>query len=169
MNGFTEIPVADLDPILTRIGEQWMLISATDGERTGVMTASWGGIGIAWGQPVAVCLIRPERLTCTLAERAGRLSLAFLQERYRPALRFCGTHSGREYPDKYAAAGLTALYADGVPLPQEAETVLLCKTLYTGQLCAQRFLRQDLLAAHYAAGGLHRVFVCRIEKVLKKG
>ena len=169
MNEWNELTPAEWNPVFNRIGTDWMLISASDGKRENTMTASWGGIGVVWNQPVAVCLIRPERFTFPIADRADRLSLAFLPAEYRSALKFCGRESGRSYPDKFRAAGLTAAHDDGVPYPAEAETVLICRKLYADDLRADRFLDPGILPACYRDGGLHRVFVCRIEKVLKKG
>ena len=36
-----------------KIGKQWMLITAADGEKVNDMTASWGGLGVIWGKNVA--------------------------------------------------------------------------------------------------------------------
>ena len=110
MNTWHELTPGEWDPAFDRIGKDWMLISASDGEWENTMTASWGGIGVVWNQPVAVCLIRPERFTFALADRAERLSLAFLPDGYRDALKFCGRESGRDYPDKFTAAGLTVAH-----------------------------------------------------------
>ena len=115
MKEWKEMTAAEWNPVFERIGRDWMLISASDGERENTMTASWGGIGIVWNQPVAVCLIRPERFTYPIADRAERLSLAFLPDGYRDALKFCGRESGRDHPDKFAAAGLTVAHEGEVP------------------------------------------------------
>ena len=45
------------------IGKDWMLITAGDKEKFNTMTASWGGVGIMWGKPVATAYIRPQRYT----------------------------------------------------------------------------------------------------------
>ena len=169
MNRFSELSAAEWNPVFDRIGKDWMLISVSDGTRENVMTASWGGIGVVWNRPVAVCMIRPERFTFPLAESASRLALSFLPSDRRNALTFCGRESGRDHPDKFAAAGLSVLHDGEVPFPAEAETVLLCRRLYASDLRADRFLDPDILRSCYRTGVLHRVYVCEIEKVLKKG
>ena len=45
------------------IGDQWMLITAEKDGKVNTMTASWGGVGIMWGKPVAYVFIRPQRYT----------------------------------------------------------------------------------------------------------
>lgn len=169
MEHWTVISPYELDPVFDRIGRQWMLISASDGKRANTMTASWGGLGILWNHPVAFCFIRPSRYTFSVIENTDALSLSFLPPECRPALRFCGAHSGRKLSDKWSAAGLTLAGEDGIPYPAEAQTVLLCRKLYTDDLRAQRFLTSEPLHSCYKDGDFHRFFVCRIEKVLKKG
>ena len=39
--------------VFSMIGEQWMLVTAGTAERCNTMTASWGGLGVLWGKPVA--------------------------------------------------------------------------------------------------------------------
>ena len=46
--------VKELDGnVFTMIGEQWMLVTAGTPEKCNTMTASWGGLGVLWGGPVA--------------------------------------------------------------------------------------------------------------------
>ncbi len=170
MKEFQIIPTEQLDPVFEKIGKEWMLISASDGTRANTMTASWGGLGVIWHKHVAVCVIRPERFTYPIVESTTHLSLSFLSEDYREALRFCGSHSGRD-GDKFEGAGLTKAETDGVPYPAEADLVLICRKLYADDLREEAFLDQaPLLERFYGArGGLHRFYVCEIEKVLKKG
>ena len=51
----------------TKIGKEWMLISACDEKREdkkiNTMTASWGGVGVLWNKNVFFCFVRPQRFT----------------------------------------------------------------------------------------------------------
>ena len=47
----------------TRIGKDWLLITAGTKERYNTMTASWGGVGVLWNKDVATIYIRPQRYT----------------------------------------------------------------------------------------------------------
>lgn len=62
------------------IGEDWMLVAASDGSRVNAMTASWGGMGILWNKKVAFVFIRPQRYTKELIDQSGKLSLSFFDE-----------------------------------------------------------------------------------------
>lgn len=46
--------------------------------------------------------------------------MSFLNEDYRDALNYCGSHSGRGEKDKFAAAGLTKAFRHDIPYPDEA-------------------------------------------------
>ena len=64
---FSRIDPKELDQnVFSMIGEQWMLVTAGTAERCNTMTASWGGLGVLWGKPVATVYIRPQRYTCLL-------------------------------------------------------------------------------------------------------
>ncbi len=94
------------DNVVDLIGKQWMLITAGSIDHYNMMTASWGTIGFLWGKPVACVVIRPQRYTLEFVEKEECFTLSFFNERYRSALKLCGTKSGKEI-DKATAAGIT--------------------------------------------------------------
>ena len=61
---FKEVAIEDLrfNPF-TKIGKEWMLITAGDENAHNTMTASWGALGEMWGKHVATVYIRPQRYT----------------------------------------------------------------------------------------------------------
>ncbi len=157
----------EFNAFFDQLNRGWMLIGASDGTHDNIMTASWGGIGILWNKPVAFCFVRPQRYTYELAESSDRLSLCFLKEAYRDALRLCGRESGRDM-DKFAAAGLTVAHTeDGVPYPLEASEVLIGRKLYVDDLKKTGFLVPSLLS-HYPKDDFHRVYVLEVEEYWKK-
>lgn len=171
MQGFEKISPAEFQGVFDLIGKDWMLITAAgkdeDGtDRVNTMTASWGGMGILWNRAVAFLFVRPQRYTYAFTEQAERFSLSFFDERYRDALRLCGTKSGRTV-DKFAATGLTVVKQDGVPLIAEARVNLVCRKLYRDMLKEECFLLPELLV-NYKAGDYHCVYVVEIEEIFKK-
>ena len=165
---FRSIAPTDLpDNFFSRIGEDWMLITAENplGEAN-TMTASWGCAGILWNKPVAVCFIRPQRYTYGIVEDADTLSLSFFPAgAHRDALRYCGTQSGRD-GDKFAATGLTLTHAEnGTPYVSEANLVLVCRKLYADDLKKGCFIDPAMLK-HYPADDFHRFYICEITRVL---
>ena len=128
---FSRIDPKELDQnVFSMIGEQWMLVTAGTAERCNTMTASWGGLGVLWGKPVATVYIRPQRYTLEFVERENCFTLSFFGEEYRKALALCGSKSGRDV-DKVKECGFTvAGAACGAPYFEEAGLVLVCKKAY---------------------------------------
>ena len=96
-----------------------------------------------------------------------KLTFSFLPEEHRAALRYCGSHSGRE-GDKFAAAGLTPLFADTdtpAPFPAEASLVVVGRKIYEDDLREGCFLDPSIFT-HYRDKDYHRFFICEIEEVL---
>ena len=166
MNDYVEISPYELDNALKLIGKDWMLITVQDGEGANAMTASWGCMGVLWNKPVAVCFIRPQRYTYGLAENEERMSLAFFGEGYREALSLCGSKSGRDC-DKLSLSGLTVSDVDGVPVIDQASTVIIGKKLYADDLKEDNFIEKAMLD-NYKNKDFHRIYVLEIQKVLIK-
>lgn len=113
------------------IGDQWMLITAGTKERCNTMTASWGGLGVLWGVPMATIYIRPQRYTKEFVDGGEYFTLCFFGEKYRDALKLCGTKSGRDV-DKVKECGFTVAAAEcGAPYFEQADLVLVCRKRMT--------------------------------------
>ncbi len=158
------------------IGKSWMLVASANpsGEKCGkdynMMTASWGGVGILWGKPVAFVFIRPQRHTFSFTEANKTLALSFFDEEYRSALSFCGKYSGREY-DKAKECSLTPVFdtdeEERSVWFDEARLVVKTKKLYSQPLDGS-FALSDTVRSCYPDGDYHKMYVCEIEEILEK-
>ena len=166
MREFNEISPQEIENAIKLIGTDWMLITASDGEKVNTMTASWGCLGVLWNKNVCIAFIRPQRYTYEFAEKASHMSFSFFTEEYREALRFCGTKSGRDF-DKFSETGLSVSYDGDVPIIDQAKLVLVCKKLYSDDLKKENFIIPELLK-NYEKKDFHRFYICEIEKVLTK-
>jgi flavin reductase (DIM6/NTAB) family NADH-FMN oxidoreductase RutF len=147
------------------IGRDWMLVTAEKEGKVNMLTASWGGMGILWGKPVAFIFIRPQRFTREFLDAAESFSLTFYDESYRKQLSYAGSHSGRD-GDKIAHCGFTTAFDGVTPYFTEAHTVLLCKKLYRQLLDPAGFLDTALDLSMYPERDHHIVYVGEIEKVM---
>jgi flavin reductase (DIM6/NTAB) family NADH-FMN oxidoreductase RutF len=163
-----EIEIASLsfNPF-TKIGKEWMLITAGDSGKHNTMTASWGGVGVLWGRNVATVYVRHHRYTFGFVEDSDYYSCCFFDEKYREALNLCGTKSGRDI-DKPAAAGLTPVFDYPAPYYAEASLVFICRKLYHQDLKEEFFTDISLPDAIYPQKDFHRMFVGEIVTVLQK-
>ena len=144
-----------------KIGKQWMLITANDGDKVNAMTASWGGLGVIWGKNVAYIFVRESRYTKEFIDKNDKLSLAFFGEDKKEMLGYMGKVSGRD-EDKIARAGLNVYMKDGVPVFEEAETTLLCKKLYAGKINPEDFIDMEIDGKWYGDKDYHTMYIVEI-------
>ena len=166
--GFKEVKAEELqfNPF-TKIGKQWMLVTAGDEEKHNTMTASWGAMGIMWGKNVATVYIRPQRYTKEFVDNGERFTISFYGEEHRQALNICGSKSGRDC-DKEKEAGLTPYYTDGTAAFEEAEMVLICRKLYSQPMGPEYFTEDWIDGKWYPEKDYHVMYMAEIEKVLVK-
>ena len=165
---FEKIDPKALDQnVFSLIGDQWMLITAGTKDQCNTMTASWGGLGVLWGKPVATVYIRPQRYTLEFMEREDTFTLCFFGEEYRKALALCGSKSGRDM-DKVKECGFTVATAEGAPYFEEADLVLVCKKAYWQDMDPTHFLDREIDSKWYPEKDYHRIFIGEILEVLRK-
>lgn len=63
------------------IGKDWLLVAGEADGKSNAMTASWGGMGVMWGKPVAFVFIRPSRYTKEFVDKADVLACQYLLTR----------------------------------------------------------------------------------------
>lgn len=169
MKNFIEISPEELESAVKLIGKDWMLVTAgtlTDGYNT--MTASWGCMGVLWNKPVCIAYIRPQRFTYLFTEANEYMTMCFFAEDKRDALRFCGSHSGRDC-DKAKECDLTAAATENGEsvVFEEARLALVCRKLYASDIKEEGFIDKALLS-NYEKNDYHRQYICEIVKAYKR-
>jgi flavin reductase (DIM6/NTAB) family NADH-FMN oxidoreductase RutF len=169
MSQFREIRPEEWEGnVFSQIGKDWMLIGAGEGEKSNLMTASWGAFGVLLRLPVAHCYVRPQRHTRHLIDQAERYSLLFFDNPYREQLNLCGTKSGREI-DKFEACGFTRLFDEhGTVYVPQARAVVFCRKLYQQDMESSSFLDREIPSLHYSDEDFHRHYIGEITKILVK-
>lgn len=153
--------------VFSLIGEQWMLVTAGTAERCNTMTASWGGLGVLWGAPMATIYIRPQRYTFEFLEKSDTFSLCFFPPQYREALALCGSKSGRDV-DKIKQCGLTVLTSEeGTPYFEQAQLALICKKTYWQDLDHTHFLDEAIEQKWYNKD-YHRMYFGEILRAYRR-
>ncbi len=144
------------------IGKTWFLLTAGTPDSYNMMTASWGAMGEIWGVPSMHCFVRTNRYTLEFLEKNTRFTASFFDVGYKPALQFCGMHSGRDC-DKVQETGLQPIAIDGGVTFKQARCVLVCEKLYSGMMQADGFVRQETYQKWYAEDNpMHREFIGEI-------
>lgn len=154
-------PTAVGDNVFSLIGTDWMLITAGTPESYNTMTASWGGMGVLWNKQVCFCFVRPTRYTYEFIEKSNQFTLSFFDDRYREALSFCGSNSGREI-DKAEKTGLTPVRSgSGAVYFDQARMVFECEKIYFQDLIPDNFLKREI-AGNYPQKDYHRMYIGEI-------
>ena len=149
------------------IGDDWMLITAGTLDSWNTMTASWGGMGHLWDKNICICFVRPTRHTYQFMEKNTGFTLSFFDEKYREALTFCGSQSGRNV-DKAKKTGLTPVAMEsGAVYFEQARLVVECTKLYFQDLDPGHFLDSSI-HDFYASRDYHRMYIGEVVKAIHR-
>lgn len=163
----TRINIKSLpDNLFKLLDNDWMLVTAGDLKSYNTMTASWGSFGILWNKPIAVCFVRPSRYTLEFMNKSDFFTLSFFEDKYREALSFIGSHSGKNI-DKAALTGITPVTSEhGSVYFSQARLVMECKKLYVDRLKSDNFMQISLIKDIYPQHDFHHMFIGEITNCL---
>lgn len=150
----------------SKIGRQWMLVTAGTPDFFNTMTASWGGVGVFWGKDVATCYIRPQRRTKFFMDNNDTFTLSFITEEHRAALKLLGSVSGNDDPDKVAKTDVTPFAVDDTVAFEESDLVLVCRKLYVQDMVPQGIVVKPNDAKWYPDKDYHTMYIGEIQKCL---
>ncbi len=172
MTEFKEIKAQQLsENPFKLIGQDWTLITTKKEDKVNAMTASWGGVGVLWGQNVVFVFIRDSRYTKEFIDATDHFSLAFFDgDKERKNLGYFGTVSGRD-EDKIAKVGYEVAMDGDTPYIKDAKTVLLCKKLARVPINKEEMLDSEIYPKWYTGANqddFHDMYVGAIEKILVK-
>ena len=158
-------PQTVIRDLLPALGAENALLTAGTADRRNTMTIGWCQAGRLWGLPTCTVYVRPERYTYQFMEDQAYFTVSVLPADMKNAMALCGTKSGRDM-DKIKECGLTVRTGAGeAPFFEEAELVLVCRTLYAQDLdpaCALPAGEEKVLPNYGAKGGWHRAYTGEI-------
>ena len=168
MHTFQPYPIdlLEMNPF-TKIGKEWALVTAGSKAKCNTMTVSWGGVGVIWNKNVVYIFVRDSRYTKEFIDQGEFFSLSFLDEKYRNALSYCGSHSGRE-ENKFEKAGLTPAFRHSIPYPDEANLVLLCRKMAAVPMEENVILDKSIINNFYKDNDLHTMYVGEIIEAIAR-
>jgi len=168
MHTFQPYPIdlIEFDPF-TKIGKDWMLITAKNGGKVNAMTASWGGVGVLWGKNTAFIFVRESRYTKEFIDYSYTFSLTFFDKSYKSALKYFGGVSGRN-EDKIKNAKFNVNYQDEIPFIDEGNLVICCRKMAAVPITPDHFIDPKLEKQWYADGDPHTMYVGEIVQILAR-
>jgi flavin reductase (DIM6/NTAB) family NADH-FMN oxidoreductase RutF len=150
-----------LDRTLDRLAHGGLLLASTrtDGP-SNVMTIGWATVGVIWGLPVMVVLVRPSRYTYGFIEESKVFTVNVPTSEMSKYVMLCGTRSGRDV-DKLAQVETS------IGRRVDCVTVDACSMVYECQVVHWNDVQPHALLPSidnksYAQGDYHRLYYGQI-------
>ena len=141
------------------LGSTGLLLAAGPPEKpTNAMAIGWGTLGIAWGMPMWLVLVRPSRYTYKLIEESGEFTVNVPGADLADAVAYCGSHSGHN-EDKLAKLGFTVIAGQQISsgIIEACPINYECRVVGKSDIVSE-MLAQPVKSEFYAQGDYHRVY-----------
>jgi flavin reductase (DIM6/NTAB) family NADH-FMN oxidoreductase RutF len=157
-----EVPYThQLDKTLDTLAHGGLLLASTRSDgRSNAMTIGWATVGVIWGLPIVVVLVRPSRYTYSFIEDSKVFTVNVPSPEMADFVQLCGTRSGRDV-DKLAQVATS--------MGQKVNCVTLgaCPLVYECQVVhwndvQPSVLAPSILSSAYARDDFHRLYYGRI-------
>lgn len=125
----------DFNQILPQFNEKLAnggIFLTVNGEKANTMTIGWAQAGHMWQKNIVTVLVRPQRYTYELIEKADEFTVSIpTRNTLKAELAFAGSKSGRDF-DKFEGHGLTAVKGQTMetPVVGECGLHLECRILH---------------------------------------
>ncbi len=141
------------------LGHGGLLLASADAQgNPNSMTIGWGTVGIIWGKPIFVVLVRPSRYTHDLIEITDDFTVNVPTPELADEVLYFGTVSGRDQ-DKFKAKGLTATPGKKVksPIVEECAIHYECRVVHKNDVIPDE-LAEEIRNSAYRQGDFHRIY-----------
>ena len=171
MHQFQSYPVdlLELNPF-TKLSDEWMIITSGNQEKVNGMTASWGGLGVLWGQNTAFIFVRENRYTKEFIDNGDCFSCSFFDKKYKNDLKYFGIVSGRQ-EDKFKTSGLNVNYSNDVHFVDEGNFILICRKKAAVPITEAHFLNPEIKEKWYSGkeeNNFHNMYFGEIRDMLER-
>lgn len=146
-----------------------IFLTVKKGDKINTMTIGWGSIGIVWGKPTIVAMIRPSRFTYELLENTNEFTISVPKiDTMKKELIFCGKKSGRDV-NKFEECKLDLVEGEeiNVPIIDNCEIFYECKVINKGELNVDN-MDSKLLNSCYPSDDIHTMYYGQIVKSYRK-
>ncbi len=162
---FKPIAHQRFDDCYRKFKDDWALLSVGPLDNHNAMTIAWGGLGYLWKKEVAFIFVRPSRHTYNFSETNDYFALSFFDEKYREALSYYGTHSGRD-EDKDQACNFHPVEINNVTCYEEAKYTIICRKIYADDIEPRLFI-DETIDKCYPDKSYHKMYICEVVSILE--
>ena len=135
-----------------------LLAASKRSGQSNVMTIGWGMVGVIWGKPIFMVLVRPSRYTYEFIEDSQCFTVNVPSEDLRRLAGLCGSHSGREM-DKFATYNIATTPAQLIQAPtiDACPMVYECQVVHYNDVIPQN-LNPEIEVGSYGGADYHRLY-----------
>jgi len=139
-----------------------LLVGTRRSGESNVMTIGWGTVGIVWGEPMFIVMVRPSRHTYGFIEESHEFTVNVPTDEMRQWVAVCGSKSGRDV-DKFGSYDVTTSPGQKV----HTATIDACPMVYECRVAHWNDLIPGNLAREaevrfYRGEDYHRVYFGQI-------
>lgn len=145
-----QVDVFDYANDICKAMKKGILLTTMADKKVNTMTIGWGAMGIEWGKPIFIALVRESRYSKQLLECCGEFTVNVpYGEIDSRILGFCGSRSGRDV-DKIEEMNLILEEPVSISVPgiKQLPLTLECKVIYK-QKQDLNAISYDLLTKYY--------------------
>lgn len=126
------VNVFDYAETICKSIKKGVLLTTKLDDAVNTMTIGWGMLGIEWGKPIFIALVRESRYTKEYLDATGEFTVNIpISDIDNQILSICGTKSGREV-DKIQLLDLDLVESEVISVPgiRRLPLTLECKVIY---------------------------------------
>ena len=141
------------------LGLSGLLLASADARgNPNAMTIGWGMVGIIWGKPGFIVMVRPSRYTYGLIEMTGDFTVNVPTLELTNEVAYFGAVSGRDH-DKFKEKGLTVISGKTVksPIVKECAIHYECKVVHKNNVIPNELV-EEIHKRSYSQGDFHRIY-----------
>ena len=137
-------------------------LTVSDGETVNTMTVSWGHLGLMWDKPCWMVMVRPQRYTFGIIEKADDFTLSLPFGGLREELTVCGTKSGRDI-DKSRVVEFAPSAMVKSPVVKGCDIYYECRIIYRDGFKADN-MSAETAKKIYGKNDFHNIYFGEIVK-----
>lgn len=145
--------------VMERLSKAGVFLNSAFEGNINTMTIGWGSIGVIWGRPIFIVMVRYSRNSYELINKSGVFTVSIPRDNeLKKELSFCGRRSGRDY-DKFKECNLTPLQGRRVDAPviDECKIHYECRVVYR-QAMEPGLIDEEIDSKYYSNNDFHVIF-----------
>lgn len=104
----------DMSNAMGHLSKTGAFLSAKSEDGVNTMTISWGYVGFMWNKPYFMTLVRPQRYTKTILDKATSFTISIPYDKFKEELMICGSRSGADMDKGKVVRFIPAKSVEGV-------------------------------------------------------